>query len=131
MISSIIFILLAAASTAFFIWNAKKVRRNIFLGREIDLKDNSSKRLNTMLRVAFGQSKMAARPIPFILHLFVYVGFVLINIEVMEMFVDGLFHTHRAFSFLGGFYNFLIGFFEILAFSNYCSGNGHRQGTPT
>lgn len=116
MISSIIFIILAIASTGFFIYNAKKVRRNIFLGKDVDLSGNSSQRLNTMLRVAFGQTKMAARPIPFILHLFVYVGFVLINIEVLEMVVDGLFHTHRAFSFLGGFYNLLIGFFEILAF---------------
>lgn len=116
MISSIIFIILATASTAFFIYNAKKVYRNIFLGRNVDVSGDSSKRLNTMLRVAFGQSKMATRPVPFILHLFVYVGFVLINIEVLEMVVDGLFHTHRAFSFLGSFYNFLIGFFEILAF---------------
>ena len=99
MISSIIFIILATASTAFFIYNAKKVHRNIFLGRDVDVSGDSSKRLNTMLRVAFGQSKMATRPIPFILHLFVYVGFVLINIEVLEMVVDGLFHTHRAFSF--------------------------------
>ena len=116
MISSIIFIILATASTAFFIYNSKKVHRNIFLGRDIVIKDNPGERLNTMLRVAFGQSKMATRPVPFLLHLFVYVGFVLINIEVLEMVVDGLFHTHRAFSFLGGFYNFLIGFFEILAF---------------
>jgi heterodisulfide reductase subunit C len=116
MISSIIFIILATASTVFFIYNAKKVYRNIFLGRNVDVSGDSSKRLNTMLRVAFGQSKMATRPIPFILHLFVYVGFVLINIEVLEMVVDGLFQTHRVFSFLGGFYNFLIGFFEILAF---------------
>ncbi|HKC68376.1 MAG TPA: (Fe-S)-binding protein [Bacteroidia bacterium] len=116
MVSSIIFIILATASTAFFIYNARKVRRNIFLGRDVEISGNSSERLNTMLRVAFGQSKMATRPIPFLLHLFVYVGFVLINIEVLEMFVDGLFHTHRAFSFLGGFYNFLIGFFEVLAF---------------
>ncbi|HTA62341.1 MAG TPA: (Fe-S)-binding protein [Bacteroidia bacterium] len=116
MISSIIFIILATASTVFFIYNAKKVHRNIFLGKNVDVSGDSSKRLNIMLRVAFGQSKMATRPVPFILHLFVYVGFVLINIEVLEMVVDGLFHTHRVFSFLGGFYNFLIGFFEILAF---------------
>jgi ferredoxin len=116
MISSIIFIILASASTVFFIYNSKKVHRNIFLGRDVTISDSPGERLNTMLRVAFGQTKMATRPVPFILHLFVYVGFVLINIEVLEMVVDGLFHTHRAFSFLGGFYNFLIGFFEILAF---------------
>ncbi|MHB8260059.1 MAG: 4Fe-4S dicluster domain-containing protein [Bacteroidia bacterium] len=116
MVSVIIFIILATASTVFFIYNAKKVYRNIFLGKEVDLSGNTQKRLNTMLRVAFGQSKMATRPVPFILHLFVYVGFVLINIEVLEMVVDGLFQTHRAFSFLGSTYNFLIAFFEILAF---------------
>ncbi|HEX7412752.1 MAG TPA: (Fe-S)-binding protein [Bacteroidia bacterium] len=116
MISIIIFIILSIASTIFFIYNAKKVYRNIFLGKEIDLSGNTSQRLNIMLRVAFGQSKMASRPVPFILHLFVYVGFVLINVEVLEMVVDGLFHTHRAFSFLGSTYNLLIAFFEILAF---------------
>ena len=116
MISSIIFIILATAGTVFFIYNAKKVHRNIFLGKDVDLSGDFSQRLNIMLRVAFGQSKMATRPVPFILHLFVYVGFVLINIEVLEMVVDGLFQTHRVFSFIGGFYNFLIGFFEVLAF---------------
>jgi heterodisulfide reductase subunit C len=116
MISAIFFALLASASTAFFLLNAKRVRRNIMLGRDVDLSGNRSERLNTMIRVALGQSKMTARPVAAIMHLFVYVGFVLINIEVLEMFVDGLFRTHRAFSFLGSAYNFLIGFFEILAF---------------
>src|SRR5438093_6864716 len=104
MISVIAFIILASASTAFFVLNAKRVRRNILLGREIDLSGNKSERLKTMLLVAFGQSKMVTRPVAAIMHLFVYVGFVLINIEVFEMFVDGLFRTHRAFSFLGATY---------------------------
>lgn len=112
MISSGIFCILLIGASALFYINIKKVRRNILLGKDVEVKGD----LKTMLRVAFGQSKMATRPIPFILHLFVYVGFVLINIEVLEMFVDGVFQTHRAFSFLGGFYNFLIGFFEVLAF---------------
>lgn len=116
MIQVILFALLATASTAFFVLNAKRVRRNIMLGRDIDLSDNKGERLRTMVMVALGQSKMVTRPVAAIMHLFVYVGFVLINIEVLEMIVDGLFRTHRAFSFLGGFYNFLIGFFEILAF---------------
>lgn len=116
MIATIAFIIVAAAGTGFFIFNARKVKRNISLGREAVINDHPAERLTTMLRVAFGQSKMAARPVPFILHLFVYVGFVLINIEVLEMVVDGLFSTHRAFSFMGGFYSFLIGFFEVLAF---------------
>lgn len=112
MIGSVIFCILLMGASALFYINIKKIRRNILLGKDVEVKGD----LKTMLRVAFGQSKMATRPIPFILHLFVYVGFVLINIEVLEMFVDGLFHTHRAFSFLGGFYDFLIGFFEVLAF---------------
>lgn len=112
MIGSVIFCILLIGASALFYVNIKKIRRNILLGKDVDVKGD----LKTMLRVAFGQSKMATRPIPFILHLFVYVGFVLINIEVLEMFVDGVFHTHRAFSFLGSFYDFLIGFFEVLAF---------------
>ena len=68
-----------------------------------------------MLLVAVGQGKMVTRPLSAVLHILVYVGFVLINIEILEMFVDGIFNTHRAFSFAGGLYNFLIGFFEILA----------------
>lgn len=115
MISSIVFIILFLAATSFFIYNARKVRRNILLGKNIDLTDNRSERLKTMVMVALGQSKMVTRPVSATMHILVYVGFVLINIEVMEMFVDGMLHKHRAFSFLGGFYNFLIGFFEILA----------------
>lgn len=116
MISVLAFAILASASTALFTLNIKRVRRNILLGREVNRYDNRPERFRTMMRVAFGQTKMTTRPIPAILHFFVYVGFVLINIEVLEMFVDGLFSTHRAFSFLGVTYDVLIGFFEILAF---------------
>lgn len=115
MISSIIFCILFLGSAAFFYINAKKIRRNIFIGRDFPITDNRSERLKTMVLVALGQSKMLTRPLSAIMHILVYVGFVLINIEVLEMFVDGITHSHRAFSFLGGFYNFLIGFFEILA----------------
>lgn len=116
MIAVIAFALLAAASTALFAINIKRVRRNILLGRDLDLSGNTGERFSTMLRVAFGQSKMTTRPVAAVMHLFVYVGFVLINIEVLEMFVDGLFRTHRAFAFLGSLYNYMIGFFEVLAF---------------
>ena len=115
MISSIIFCILFIGSATFFYINAKKIRRNIFIGKDFPITDHKGERLKTMLLVALGQSKMVTRPISAVMHIFVYVGFVLINIEVMEMFVDGITHSHRAFSFLGGFYNFLIGFFEILA----------------
>lgn len=116
MLSIIAFILISAAGIGLFAFNARKVRRNINLGRDIPIKDNSGERLKTMIRVALGQSKMGSRPVAAILHLFVYVGFVLINIEVMEMMIDGISNGHRTFSFAGKFYNFLIGFFEVLAF---------------
>ena len=115
MISSIIFCLLLIGATAFFYINAKKIRRNILIGKDVDRNDQPSIRLKTMVLVALGQSKMFSRPLSAVMHILVYVGFVLINIEVLEMFVDGIFGLHRAFHFLGGFYNFLIAFFEILA----------------
>jgi ferredoxin len=115
MISVIIFIVLFAASSAFFIYNIRKIRRNILMGKPIDLSGNVSERIGIMTKVALGQSKMVTRPVSATLHILVYVGFVLINIEVLEMFIDGMFAQHRALSFMGGFYNFLIGFFEILA----------------
>jgi heterodisulfide reductase subunit C len=68
-----------------------------------------------MFKVALGQSKMVSRPIPAILHIIVYVGFIIINVEVIEILIDGLFGTHRIFAFVGSLYNFLIGSFEILA----------------
>ena len=115
MISSIIFCALLIGSTVLFIYNAKKIRRNILLGRDIVIEGSSSERWKTMAIVALGQSKMVTRPVSAIMHILVYVGFVLINIEILEMLIDGIFNTHRVFSFLGGFYNFLIGFFEVLA----------------
>lgn len=116
MISQILFILLTAVAVYFFTRNILKIRRNILLGRDIDISDNKPARLKTMLRVAFGQSKMAARPVPFVLHFVVYAGFILINIEVLEILMDGIFGTHRVLSGIGSLYNFAIGFFEVLAF---------------
>lgn len=116
MISSILFILLLTSGIILFTWNVRKVIRNIRLGKELDRTDRSAERWGIMTRVALGQSKMVTRPVPAILHIFVYVGFVIINIEVVEMFVDGIFGTHRFLSFTGGLYSFLIASFEILAF---------------
>ena len=116
MIAQILFVIIAAIATYFFVKNLKTIRRNILLGKDVDLTDNKAERWKTMLKVAFGQTKMAARPVPFVLHLIVYVGFVLINIEVLEILVDGIFGTHRVLSVLGSVYNLAIGFFEILAF---------------
>jgi ferredoxin len=116
MIEQLLFVLMAAVAVYFFVRNIGKIRRNILLGKDIDRTDNPKLRFKTMLRVAFGQTKMAARPVPFVLHFIVYAGFILINIEVLEIFIDGFFGTHRALSFLGPVYNLAIGFFEILAF---------------
>jgi heterodisulfide reductase subunit C len=117
MLSQILFILISAVSIFMFAKSLQKIRRNILLGKDTDLNDRKGERWKTMLKVAFGQTKMAARPVPFILHLFVYVGFVLINIEVLEILIDGVFGTHRVLSFLGPIYNAAIGFFEVLAFA--------------
>lgn len=116
MIAQILFVIIAAIATYFFVKNLKTIRRNILLGKDIDLSDNKPERWKTMIKVAFGQTKMAVRPVPFVLHLIVYVGFVLINIEVLEILIDGIFGTHRVLSALGSVYNLAIGFFEILAF---------------
>ena len=103
-----------------FIKNARKIRRNILLGRDINRSDKKSERWKIMTLVALGQKKMFQRPLPALLHLFVYVGFVLINIEVLEMFIDGAFGTHRFLSFLNfenfHLYNIMIGSFEVFAF---------------
>ena len=86
------------------------------MGRAIDRSDRTSARWYNMIRIAFGQSKMVTKPIAGILHLIVYVGFIIINIELIEIILDGLFGTHRLFApFLGELYNLLIASFEILA----------------
>jgi len=116
MVLQVLFLIIAAAAILLFSLNARKIIRNIRLGKPIDRSDRPSKRLAVMLKVAFGQSKMARRPVAFVLHLFVYIGFVIINLEVLEIIIDGLFGTHRIFAApLGGMYNVLIASFEILA----------------
>jgi len=116
MISQVIFALLFVSAGVLFYKNVRKIYKNIRIGKPIDRQDQPSKRLKTMLLVAFGQQKMFKKPIPALLHLCVYVGFCIINIEMLEIVIDGLFGTHRVLSFLGGFYTFLISSFEILAF---------------
>jgi ferredoxin len=94
-----------------------RIRKNILSGRPETIDDNKPKRLKNMILVAFGQKKMFKRPIPAFLHLLIYVGFVLINLEVLEIIIDGLFGTHRIMApALGSFYSGLISFFEVLAF---------------
>ncbi len=116
MISIIIFgLLITLGSTLFFI-NAKKIRRNILLGKDIEIKDNKAERIKTMVLIALGQKKMFARPIPAILHLFLYAAFIITQIELIEIVFDGFTGHHRAFrASLGGFYTFMISLIEILS----------------
>jgi heterodisulfide reductase subunit C len=109
-----------AACLGFAVWffskKAKEIRRNILLGMDEDLTDNKPQRWKNMLLLAFGQKKMFKNPFVAVLHLFIYLGFIIINIEVLEIVLDGLLGTHRLFlSPLGGFYTFLINCFEVLA----------------
>ena len=116
-LSSMIFGFILVVSISFFIRNCKKIIRNIKIGNNIDRFDNNNLRLFKMLRLAFGQSKMLDKPVVGLLHLIVYIAFILINVELVEIIIDGLIGSHRVLApYLGSFYNFLIGFFEILAF---------------
>jgi len=116
MISTIIFTIIFLASSLFFVKNAKKVRRNILLGKDISIKDNKGERIKTMVLVALGQKKMFNRLIPAILHLFLYVAFVITQIELIEIIVDGISGNHRSFRpALGSFYTFIVSLIEILS----------------
>ena len=114
-LDNIFFAIVLAIGFGFFAKNVKKLIRNIKLGQDIDRTDKPNERFKNMAMIALGQSKMVRRPIAGFLHILVYVGFVIINIEMIEILIDGLFGTHRILSFMGGFYDFLIGSFEILA----------------
>ncbi len=116
LIPNIVFVSIFLFAIFLFSKNVKKIYRNINLGISIDRNDNKKLRTIQMLKIAFGQSKMIDKPIVGLLHIVVYVGFLVINIELLEIIVDGALGTHRVFApFLGSFYNFLIGFFEIFA----------------
>ena len=116
LLPNVLFVVLLVVAVGLFAKNVKKINRNIQLGRAIDRNDRSNERWANMARIALGQSKMVKRPIAGLLHIVVYIGFILINIELLEIVVDGILGTHRIFApYLGGFYNVLIGSFEILA----------------
>ena len=112
---NIIFGIILVAGIGFFVRNIQRLRRNIKLGVDIPIEGPSKQRWANMARIALGQSKMVRRPISGLLHIIVYLGFIIINIEVLEIVIDGLFGTHRIFSSLGLLYGILIGTFEILA----------------
>ena len=115
-IPNIIFSALLISSLAVFIRNLKRLRRNINLGKgKTDPITNKPQRWKNMARIALGQSKMVSRPIAGLLHIIVYLGFIIINIELIEIVIDGVFGTHRIFSSIGFLYGVLIGLFEIFA----------------
>lgn len=112
----ILFVITGAVAIGLFWKNAKQIIRNIQLGREEKINDNPGRRWKNVLLLAFGQKKMFRNPLVAVLHFFVYAGFVIINIEVLEIVLDGVFGTHRLFApFMGSVYTFLINAFEVLA----------------
>jgi heterodisulfide reductase subunit C len=115
MISQIIFALLLAVAGFFIFKRYQFVKGNILLGQKGPETDRKGERLKTMILVAFGQGKMFSRPFVALMHLILYVGFVVINIELIEIIVDGLTGEHRSFIGFRGYYRLLINLFEVLA----------------
>src|SRR5687767_11507785 len=113
----ILFIVLAAAAIWIFVKKVSFITKNIRLGRDEELKDNPGARWRNTLLMAFGQKRMFEKPWVGLMHFIIYAGFVIINIEILEIILDGIFGTHRLFApYLGSFYGFVINFFEVLAF---------------
>lgn len=110
-----LFAIILFAGIGYFAKNVNRLRRNIKLGKDVDVSDNTSLRWKNMARIALGQTKMVVRPIAGLLHIIVYAGFIIINIEVLEIVIDGLLGTHRIFGSLGTLYDVLIAAFEVLA----------------
>ncbi len=116
-VQQILFLLALAAAGYFIGQRIKTIRNTILLGREEDRSDRPEERRAMMLRIAFGQQKMFDRPLIGLMHFVVYAGFLLINVEVLEIVLDGLLGTHRLFApILGDTYPLLINFFETMAF---------------
>jgi heterodisulfide reductase subunit C len=114
-LDNILFAIVLIIGFGYFYTNIKKIIRNINLGAAVNRKDNPKDRWKNMAMIALGQSKMVRRPIAGVLHVIVYVGFVIINIELLEIIIDGLLGTHRIFAFIGVTYDVMIASFEILA----------------
>ncbi len=116
MIQQVLFVLIAGASMGYAALQFLKIRRNIKLGKDESISGNSAERWRNVLLIALGQKKMFSRMIPAVLHLFIYVAFVITQVELLEIFVDGITGQHRVFwPILGGFYTFVISFIEILS----------------
>src|SRR5215208_7989608 len=116
LVQQIVFIVIALIAILLFSKNIKKIRRNILLGHDEDYSDQPGRRWKNLLLIAFGQKKMFRNPFVAIMHFFIYAGFIIINIEVLEIVLDGGLGKHRLFAnALGGLYTYLIDGFEILA----------------
>ncbi len=112
----IIFLVLSIAGIGIFSRKIAEIRRNIFLGKPENLNNQPGKRIRNLLLLALGQKKMFKNPLVAIMHLVIYAGFIIINLEVLEIILDGVFGTHRLFAApLGSLYNWLINGFEFLA----------------
>src|SRR5690606_1840586 len=97
-VQQVLFLLLLIAAGYFFFKKAKEIYRNITIGKKESINDQPNVRLKNVLILAFGQKKMFKRWIPAILHFFVYAGFIILNIEMLEIVLDGLLGTHRLFA---------------------------------
>jgi heterodisulfide reductase subunit C len=116
LVPQICFVAILVVAVSLFTKNILQIRRNVFLGRAEDMDNNKSLRWRNLLLLAFGQKKMFKNPLVAVMHFVIYAGFIIINLEVLEIVLDGIFGTHRLFfPYLGSFYTFLINFFEILA----------------
>ncbi|HSU51421.1 MAG TPA: (Fe-S)-binding protein [Segetibacter sp.] len=113
----ILFLFIVISAIWLFTKNVRNIRRNILLGRSIDLTDNKTARWKNVLLLALGQRKMFKYPLVAVLHLMIYAGFIIINLEILEIVLDGIFGSHRMFATpFGSAYALLINSFEILAF---------------
>src|SRR5690554_2270871 len=116
MIQQIMFLIVLGIAAFIIFRRARRIWKNINLGKSVSINDRKPERWKNLILVAFGQKKMFKRPVPAILHLFVYIGFLVINLEVLEFVIDGIAGTHRIFApYLGNFYTVLMNVFEFLA----------------
>ncbi len=115
-VQQILFILLVGVATWIFSKKVIEIRRNILLGRDTDIRGTIADRWKKVILLALGQKKMFRYPLVAVMHFIIYAGFIIINAEVLEIAIDGLFGTHRIFAGpLGMFYSWLINSFEFLA----------------
>lgn len=115
-VPQLLFVLVLASAAFIIRRRVLRIRDNIRLGKSNPVNDRTGERWNNVLLVAFGQKKMFKKMIPAVLHFFIYAGFLIINLEVLEFVIDGLAGTHRIFApYLGTVYNLLMNFFEFLA----------------